>query len=256
VWPLLHGATGEDGAVRDVLELAGVRYVGSAPAACRRTWDKPVAKSVVTEAKVRTPEFVALPHAVFRELGAGGLLAALERRLGLPLVVKPARGGSALGVTVVTASEQLPRAMVDCFAYAEVALVERAVTGREVTVGIVDLGDGPTALPVVEIVTASGAYDYDARYNTGRTEYFVPARLLEAERVSVTDAAIAAYRALGLRHLARCDFIVDDDGTPWFLEANVAPGMTEVSLLPQAAEAGGHDLSRLYRDLVDVALRG
>ena len=254
-WPLLHGATGEDGAVRDVLELAGVKYVGSTPAACRRAWDKPVAKSVVTDAKVATPEFVALPHAVFRELGAGGLLAALERRLGLPLVVKPARGGSALGVTVVTASDQLPRAMVDCFAYADVALVERAMVGREVTVSVVDLGEGPVALPVVEIATTGGAYDYDARYNTGRTEYFVPARLAEPERVSVTEAAVAAYRALGLRHLARCDFIVDGDGTPWFLEANVAPGMTEVSLLPQAAEADGRDLGHLYRSLVETALR-
>lgn len=256
VWPLLHGATGEDGSLRDVLELAGVPYVGSTPAACRRTWDKPVAKSVVAGAGVRTPDFVALPHAVFRELGAGGVLGALQRRLGLPLAVKPARGGSALGVSIAAESSQLPAAMVDCFAYGDEALVERAVTGREVAVSVVDLGSGPEALPPVEIVTHGGPYDYDARYNTGRTEYFVPARLSEPQQVSLTRAALAAYQALGLRHLARIDFIVGDDGTPWFLEGNVAPGMTELSLLPQAAEGAGHDLGKLYRRLVEVALRG
>jgi D-alanine-D-alanine ligase len=119
---------------------------------------------------------------------------------------------------------------------------------------VLDVDDGPAALPVVEIVAAGGVYDYDARYNAGHTQYFVPARLTEPQRICVTEAAVAAYRALGLRHLARMDFIVDDEGTPWFLEANVAPGMTEVSLLPQAATAAGHDLGRLYRSLVEAAL--
>jgi D-alanine-D-alanine ligase len=253
VWPLLHGATGEDGAVRDVLDLLGVPYVGAVPSACRIAWDKPVAQSVARAAGLRTPESVALPHGTFRELGAQGVLAALVERLGLPLVVKPARGGSALGVSVVREVAALPRAMVDCFAYGDVALVEQFVEGVEVAVSVVDIGDGPRALPAVEIVADGGVYDYDARYTAGATEFFCPARLTEASAQAAADIAVRAHRAFGLRHLSRTDLIVDPDGTPWFLEVNVAPGMTETSLLPQSVEAAGEDTGALYRSLVEVA---
>jgi len=254
VWPLLHGATGEDGAIRDVLELVGVGYVGSRPAACRNAWDKPVAKAVAKAAGLLTPDWVALPHNTFRELGAQQVLAALASRLGLPLVVKPARGGSALGVGVVREAAELPRAMVDCFAYGDVALVERAVSGVEVAVSVVDTGDGPRVLPPVEIVADGGVYDYQARYVAGTTEFFCPARLTAAAAVAVTEAALTAHRAFGLRHLSRTDLIVDHDGRPWFLEVNVAPGMTETSLLPQAVAAAGLDAGALYRQLVAAAV--
>ncbi|HVN12448.1 MAG TPA: D-alanine--D-alanine ligase [Kineosporiaceae bacterium] len=253
VWPLLHGASGEDGAIRDVFELLGVRYVGSSPAACRTAWDKPVAGSVARAAGLSVPESVALPHGTFRELGAQAVLAAIKDRLGLPLVVKPARGGSALGVSVVRAAEALPRAMVECFAYGDVALVERHVAGVEVAVSVVDVEDGARALPAVEIVPDDGFYGYDARYVAGATEFFCPARLTSATARAVADAALAAHRAFGLRHLSRTDLVVDGSGTPWFLEVNVAPGMTETSLLPQAVEAAGEDPSALYRALVERA---
>jgi D-alanine-D-alanine ligase len=254
VWPLLHGASGEDGAIRDVLDLLGVPYVGSTPAACRTAWDKPVAKSVARSAGLATPHSVALPHGTFRELGAQAVLTAMIDRLGLPLVVKPARGGSALGVTVVRAASELPRAMVGCFAYGDVALAERFVEGVEVAVSVVDTGDGgPRALPAVEIVADGGTYDYDARYVAGSTEFFVPARLTAAAAAAVADAALRAHRSFGLRHLSRTDLIVDHDGRPWFLEVNVAPGMTETSLLPQSAEAAGEDCGVLYRRLVEAA---
>lgn len=253
VWPLLHGATGEDGAIRDVLDLLGVPYVGSVPSACRVAWDKPVAKSVVRAAGLATPDSVALPHGTFRELGAQAVLGSIVERLGLPLVVKPARGGSALGVSVVRAAGELPRAMVDCFAYGDVALVERFVDGVEVAVSVVDTGDGPAALPAVEIVADGGMYDYDARYTAGATEFFCPARLTETAAAAVADAALMAHRAIGLRHLSRTDLVVDRVGRPWFLEVNVAPGMTETSLLPQAAEAAGEPMGPLYRRLVEAA---
>jgi D-alanine-D-alanine ligase len=253
VWPLLHGASGEDGAIRDVFELLGIRYIGSSPAACRTAWDKPVAGSVARAAGLAVPDAVALPHGTFRELGAQGVLAAITQRLGLPLVVKPARGGSALGVSVVQAAEELPRAMVECFAYADVAQVERFVAGVEVAVSVVDLDDGPRALPAVEIVPDGGFYGYDARYVAGATEFFCPARLTLGATAAVADAALAAHRAFGLRHLSRTDLIVDGSGTPWFLEVNVAPGMTETSLLPQAVDAAGDDASVLYRSLVESA---
>lgn len=256
VWPLLHGASGEDGAIRDVLDLLGLPYVGSSPAACRVAWDKPVAKSVAARAGLAVPESVSLPHGTFRELGAQAVLGAIVDRLGLPLVVKPARGGSALGVSVVRNTEDLPRAMVDCFAYGDVALVERFVEGIEVAVSVVDAGDGPTALPSVEIVADGGMYDYDARYTAGATEFFCPARLADAAVTAVREAALACHAAFGLRHLSRTDLVVDRWGTPWFLEVNVAPGMTETSLLPQSVEAAGLDAGRLYRTVVEVARTG
>ena len=254
VWPLLHGASGEDGAVRDVLSLVGVPFVGSPASACRVTWSKPVAKGVAVTAGLATPSFVALPHGTFRELGASRVLSAIVDRLGLPLVVKPASGGSALGASAVRTAEALPRAMVDCFAYGDVALVEQAVQGVEVAVSVVDLPEGPTVLPPVEIVPDGGLYDYDARYTAGTTEFFCPARLSPAAMAAVQAAALTAHQAFGLRHLSRTDLIVDAAGQPWFLEVNVAPGMTETSLLPHAAEAAGLKAGELYRQVVEAAL--
>jgi D-alanine-D-alanine ligase len=254
VWPLLHGASGEDGAVRDVLELLDVPYLGSTPAACRLSWDKSVAKGVVREAELRTPDFVALPHGVFRELGAPRVLTAIIARLGLPLVVKPARGGSGLGASAVRTAESLPQAMVDCFAYGDVALVEHHVSGVEVAVSVIDTGSGPVALPPVEIVPDSDLYDYDARYTAGATEFFCPARLTDSALDSIRAMALAAHRAFGLRHLSRTDLIVDAAGQPWFLEVNVAPGMTETSLLPQSIEAAGMKPGATYRQLVEKVL--
>lgn len=253
VWPLLHGATGEDGSVRDVLALLGLRVLGTGPRASRVAWSKPIAKTVAARAGIATPDFVTLPQSLFRELGAARILDAVVRRLGLPLVVKPSRGGSALGVTLVASADELPRAMVECFSYSDTALIERAVLGTELAVSVLDTGDGPFALPAVEIVT-DGPYDYDARYNPGRTEYFAPARLSDELAARVGDVAVAAHEALGLARISRTDLIVDAEGTPWFLEVNVAPGMTETSLLPQAAEAAGFGLGPLYRSLVDAAI--
>ncbi|MGC0272846.1 D-alanine--D-alanine ligase family protein [Pseudactinotalea sp. Z1739] len=254
VWPLLHGSTGEDGSIRDLLELVGVRYVGTDPAGSRIAWNKPVAKTLMARAGAATPEFATLPQSLFREAGAHTVLGAVLDRLGLPLVVKPAQGGSALGVSLVTEADQLPQAMVACFSYGDVALIERAISGTEVAVSVVDLGTGPQVLPVVEIAT-DGAYDYDARYNAGRTEYFVPARLSPETTRAAGDLALLAHEQLGLAHISRTDMIVDSAGTPWFLEVNVAPGMTETSLLPQAADASAHPPAELYASIATEAAR-
>lgn len=254
VWPLLHGAGGEDGSVRDVLEMLGLPYVGADPRASRCAWSKPVAKTIVASAGLSTPRFVTLPQSLFRELGARAVLDTIVGSLGLPLAVKPAKGGSALGVTIVRTAEELPQAMVACFAYGDTALVEQAVEGVEVAVSVVDTGDGPRALPAVEVVT-DGPYDYDARYVPGRTEYFVPARLAPEVETRVAETAVRVHTALGLRHLSRTDLIVDAAGVPQFLDLNTAPGMTETSLLPQAAVAAGLDLGTLYRSVVEVAAR-
>jgi len=255
IWPVLHGATGEDGALRDVLGSLEIPYVGSRPESCRLTWDKPVAKALVHAAGLSTPAGMALSHATFRELGAPALLESVVDSLGLPLAVKPSRGGSALGLTIVRSAAELPSAMVTAYAYGDIVLIERFIEGVEVAVSIVENEQGETqTLPAVEIVPDGGVYSYEARYTAGSTEFFTPARLSSSVAAAAASASLAAYRTLGHQHLSRVDLIIDSDGRPWFLEANVSPGMTETSLLPMAVEAAGMDTVKVYAAIVERAL--
>ncbi|WP_309712138.1 D-alanine--D-alanine ligase [Pseudolysinimonas sp.] len=254
VWPALHGASGEDGALRGLLEFLGVPFVGSSSSAARLAWDKPTAKIIVARAGVATPRSITLGRDAFRELGADAIFAAIDDELPVPLVVKPAQGGSAQGVTIVTEREAMPRAMVEAYTYWDVALVEQQITGTEIAVGVIDTGDGPVALPAVEIEPLSGVYSFEARYNAGETRFYTPARLSDEVTARAAETAVAAHVALGMRHLSRVDLIVDGAGTPWFLEANVLPGLTETSLLPQALEAAGHDLGWVYTRLAEASL--
>lgn len=253
VFPVLHGAAGEDGAIRDVLEMAEVPYVGAAPDACRVAFDKPTAKAVVRSVGLSTPPSVALPKELFHDLGASAVLRHVSTRLRMPLFVKPGQGGSALGAGVVHHADDLPAAMIGCFGYGEVALIERYIEGTEIAVGVVDLEGGPEALPPVEIVPEGAAYDYTARYTAGRTQFFAPCRLPDETARAAREAAVAAHQSLGLRDLSRTDMIVDAVGRPHFLEVNVAPGMTETSTLPMAVEAAGTEVGRLCRDLLHAA---
>ena len=253
VVPLLHGATGEDGSLRDVLELLGLPYVGSRPQPSRTAFDKPSAKAAVAAAGVATTDGVSLPASTFRELGATSVMAALVERLGLPLMVKPTSGGSSLGASVVRTVAELPGAMVGCFAYGATALVESYVAGTEVAVSVVETAEGVVALPAVEIVPDGGFYDYAARYTAGTTEFFAPGRLDDEVAARCAAAAVAAHEALGLRDLSRTDLVVDADGVPTFLEVNVAPGMTETSLFPQAVAASGLDFGSVWQALVQRA---
>ena len=254
VWPALHGASGEDGALRGLLDFMGVPYVGSRADAARLAWDKPTAKTIVSRAGVKTPASIALPRDAFRELGANSILEEISDEFSGPLVVKPAQGGSSLGVTIVDDRSLLPRAMVDAYTYWDVALVEQKITGTEIAVGIIDSGDGPVALPAVEIEPLSGVYSFEARYNAGETRFYVPARIDPDAAARAAEAALAGHTSLGLRHLSRVDLIIDGAGTPWSLEANVMPGLTETSVLPQALEAAGHDLGWVYSALAEAAI--
>jgi D-alanine-D-alanine ligase len=254
VWPALHGASGEDGALRGILDFLGIPYVGSRADAARLAWDKPTAKTLVSRVGVSTPRSISLPRDAFRELGANSILESIAEELPVPLVVKPARGGSAQGVNLVHDRGELPRAMVDAYTYCDVALIEQKIVGTEIAIGVIDSGEGPVALPAVEIVPLSGVYSFEARYNAGETRFFTPARLSEEVTARAAEAALLAHRTLGLRHLSRVDLIVDGAGTPWFLEANVLPGLTETSLLPQALEAAGHDLGWVYLALAEAAI--
>jgi D-alanine-D-alanine ligase len=249
----LHGGAGEDGALREVLDVAGMPYVGSTPSACRIAWDKPTAKALALRAGLVTPRSVVLPHAAFREFGAAAVLDRLVGHLGLPLMVKPARGGSALGATAIDKPDELPAAMVQCFSYGEAALVEEFVSGTEIAVTVVEDAAGPRALPAVEVSPLSGVYDYTARYTAGQTEYYVPARLSDDAAARAAEVALAAHQALGLRDLSRVDLVVDAEGIVHVLEVNVAPGMTETSLLPMSVEAAGLSFGVLLRDLLERA---
>lgn len=253
VFPLLHGEAGEDGSLREVLALLGVPFVGSNGPACRVAFDKSIATTVIAEAGVRTPVQVALPHEIFRELGASALVSALGNQLGFPMMVKPARSGSALGCSKVARAEELPAAMVGAYAYGSVAVVEQFVEGTEVTVAVIDRGDGPVALPAVEIRPQSGVYDYAARYTAGETRFLCPAEVSDEVAERCAAMALRVHEVLGLDDLSRTDLIIPADGQPVFLEVNVAPGMTETSAVPLAIEAAGWSLGKTCADLVAVS---
>ncbi|MEU4801496.1 D-alanine--D-alanine ligase [Actinosynnema sp. NPDC023587] len=250
----LHGGEGENGSVQTILELVGVPFVGTDSRACRRAWDKPTAKGEIARAGLATPDWAVLPHATFRELGAKPVLDAMVEQFGLPLMLKPDQGGSALGAQVVHEAADLPAAMVGCLAYGDTVLAERYVAGVEVAVAVVDGPDGPYALPPVEIVPENGIYDYTARYTAGLTDFHAPARLDDKSSQAVGELAVAAHRLLGLRDVSRTDAIVAPDGTVHFLEVNVSPGLTETSLLPMAVEAAGASLGEIYAGLVERAV--
>ena len=252
VWPLLHGASGEDGSLQALLELMDVPFVGTPSRAARVAWNKAVAKAVMSRAGIDTPDYVTLPQSLFREVGAEQVLDAIVARFGLPVVVKPVRGGSALGVSIVQDRDDLARAMVHCFAYGDTALVERAVVGTELAMSVLGTGDDARVLPAVEVVPED-IYDYDARYNPGRVEFFAPARLDDAQAAVAAETALAVHRTMELRDLSRVDLILDSEGRAQVLDINIAPGMTETSLFPQAAEAAGLDLGTVYRELVEAA---
>ncbi|OZM72688.1 D-alanine--D-alanine ligase [Amycolatopsis antarctica] len=250
----LHGGEGENGSVQTVLEMLGIPFVGSGAQACRRGWDKPTAKALLAAAEHDTPDWVVLPHSTFRELGAQGVLDAIVERIGLPMILKPDQGGSALGTQVVRDASELPAAMVGCFAYGDTVLAERFVDGVEVAVTVVERAEGPVALPAVEIVPENGVYDYTARYTAGLTDFFTPARLGDDAAKAVGELAVAAHRLLGLRDISRTDAVVRPDGTVQFLEVNLSPGLTETSTVPMAVEASGDTLGEVFAELVDRAV--
>jgi D-alanine-D-alanine ligase len=246
-FPLVHGVAGEDGSLQEVLQAIDIPFVGSDSCACRRSFDKSIAGSLVENAGIGFPTSVALPQAMFRDLGAHALLQAITAKISFPLVIKPNRGGSALGVSVVRDA---------AFAYGEVVLIQQYIEGTEVAVGVYDSGDGVVALPATEIVPDSGLYDYTARYTAGTTEFFTPARLDERGLEAAAETAITAHRVLGLRDWSRSDLVVDREGRVWFLEVNVAPGMTETSLYPQEVAAADESMAELLKGLVKRAIAG
>ncbi len=254
----LHGREGEDGTVQGLLEALSIPYTGSGQAACMRATDKLLAKLQMREAGIPTPPFHALREESIKELGAAAAVERIQEDVGLPLVVKPARGGSALGVKFARDAEELPKAMVGAFSYDRKILLERYVRGRDLAVSLLDGPpgrSGPLALPVVEAVPREEEfYDYESRYEIGMTTFVCPAELPEETTARAQELAVRVYELLGCHGLARVDLMLERDTEKlWVLETNVVPGMTETSLLPQAADAAGIAFDELVERILASA---
>jgi len=256
IWPTLHGASGEDGALREILSLTAVPFVGAGADGARLAWDKSIAKILASRTGIQTPASVTLPKDTFRELDAESVLAQVARHMSFPVVVKPARSGSAQGVTIVEDPAHLSRAMIDAYVYCDVAIIEKYIAGTELAVTVINQGAGPMALPAVEIEPTGGHFGYDERVTAGEVNYYVPARLDQVILDKAAKIAVQIHDELGLRHISRVDLIVDENGVAWFLEVNVAPGLTETSLAPQAILATGATLSEVYLGIAEAARLG
>jgi D-alanine-D-alanine ligase len=236
----LHGRFGEDGTVASILELLGIPYTGSSFDASRLAFDKLAAKSVLRRAGLSVPAAIPLTEGALRELGVGSLLDRAMDELGLPLVVKPNRGGSALGIRLVERPDQLPAALMAAFGYDDTVLLEQRVEGTELALS-------------VEIHPKEGWYDFSARYTHGAAEFRVPADLDQATIARCLEAAQAAHLALGCRDISRVDTILDPAGTCQILEVNTGPGLTTTSLVPMAADAANLSFADLAAHLTDRA---
>jgi D-alanine-D-alanine ligase len=241
VFLVLHGTYGEDGQIQRQFEKLGVIYTGCDSEASRLAFDKVLTKQKCLEAGVPTAKFAVInsPGAPF----PGDLL--------LPLVAKPVRQGSSVGLQFVERKEDWATAIPEALKFDSDVLVEEKIIGRETTVGILD----GRPLPIVEVRPRAGNYDYKNKYTSGATEYFCPADFDPATAKKIQAAALGAFRAIGGRDYARVDVMVRADGSPVVLEVNTLPGMTEVSLLPKAAAAAGLDYAQLCQRMVDLALR-
>ncbi|MCR4426243.1 MAG: D-alanine--D-alanine ligase [Firmicutes bacterium] len=251
VFIALHGRYGEDGCIQGLLELAHIPYTGSGVLASALAMDKIMAKVVFRSLGIPTPEWVTVTRS---DAGVGSPCAddALLQ-VGLPCVVKPSAQGSTVGVTVVRDAESLADAVHLALSYGDQALIEQFVTGTEITVGV--LGDSPArALPTLEIVSKKPTYDWEAKYTPGMSEHIIPARVPEEVRAKCQDLAVRAHTALGCRGFSRVDMIATPSGEVQVLEVNTVPGLTAVSLLPDAARAVGISFEQLVQMAVDGAL--
>ncbi len=245
----LHGTEGEDGTIQALLELLGIPHTGPGVAACQRCMDKSLAKYIFREQGVPTPDWVSYSEASIRDFGAASTFPRAVAKVGLPLVAKPTSQGSSLGVKVVTSEAELPAALMTALSYDDRALLETWASGRELAVSVL----GQEALPTVEAIpTGSNAYDFEARYEIGGAEFVCPADLPDERNEEVRRIAMRAYEALGCSGFARVDLILGEDG-PQVLEVNAVPGLTETSLLPQAAEAADVGFDELVEKILQLA---
>jgi D-alanine-D-alanine ligase len=252
---VLHGRDGEDGTVQELLEVLGIAYTGSRVSACIRASDKVLAKHAMRDAGIPTPDFFAFSEAAFKGLGAAQALPAISSRLSFPLVIKPASQGSALGIKFARSASDVPTALVAAFSYDRKVLLERYVAGRELAISILEDGGRPWALPIVEAVPEQESfYDFESRYEIGRTRFVCPADLDDGVTLKAQTIALDAFNLLGCSVFARVDLMLDAETSELYvLEVNPIPGLTETSLLPQAADAAGIGFDDLIARILAAA---
>lgn len=253
VYIALHGKYGEDGTVQELLEILGMPYTGTGVYSSIVGFDKVLSKEIFNLEEIPTPPYCALSAGIFKEMGASSALTDVVDKIGLPVVVKPAEQGSALGIKFAKTAEELPHALISALSYGEKVLLEKYIKGTEVAISLLG-NDKPQVLPIVEIKPRKEFFDFEAMYTMGMTEYFVPARLAEEITVKVQDIALKVFEVLKCRDLCRVDMIVGEDNIPYVLELNTSPGMTETSLLPMAALAAGIEFPELVEKIVSLAI--
>jgi D-alanine-D-alanine ligase len=250
VFNALHGRFGEDGTVQGMLELLGLPYTGSGILASALCMDKARSNSIMAGAGLHIPSFEELE---IKQGVASELVERLVSTYGLPLVVKPVREGSTIGLTIAHDADQVASGLVLAARYDRRVLIQKFASGTEITVGVLATPE-LQVLPTLEIVSDNPVYDYDAKYTAGKSHHIIPARIPEPAQRAAMEAAGRAFKELGCAGMARVDIIVDAHETPWILEVNTVPGLTEVSLLPDAARAAGIAFDELCQRLVDHAV--
>lgn len=251
----LHGRDGEDGTVQELLEVMGIRYTGSGVSACIRAADKVLAKHAMRDHGIPTPDFYAFNETAFGALGAAQALPAIEERLDFPIVVKPASQGSALGIKFARTPSDVPAALIAAFSYDRKVLLERYVHGRELAISILETDGEAVALPIVEALPEQeDFYDFESRYEIGRTRFVCPAELEGPIAARAGQIALDTYRLLGCSGFARVDLMLAHESDELLvLETNTIPGLTETSLLPQAADAAGIGFDQLIERILAAA---
>lgn len=248
----LHGKYGEDGTVQGLLEMIGIPYTGSGVLASSLAMDKIAAKKIFSYEGLPTPQFLVMESTTAKNLGLQTAAEKIYSEMGLPLVVKAPTQGSTIGITFVHQKEDLVGALELAFQYDHSALVEQFIKGTEITASVLG-NENPIALPLIEIISTTGIYDYEAKYTAGMSEHIIPPRIPKERQDVIRDLAVRTFKAIGCRGLARVDFMLDRYGNPFILEVNTIPGMTATSLFPDAARAAGIEFPELIDRIIKLA---
>ena len=249
----LHGKYGEDGSIQGLLEMLDIPYTGSGILASSLAMDKIATKKMLLFEGLPTPRFMVVEDTVAKEMGMQATAEKIHSEMGLPVVVKAPTQGSTIGIAFVHQKEDLVSALELAYRYDKIALVEQFIEGRELTASVLG-NENPVALPLIEIVSTTGVYDYEAKYTAGMSNHIIPPRISEEQQGVIKELAVRAFKALGCRGVARVDFMLDHTGSPFVLEVNTIPGMTTTSLLPDAANAAGLSFPELVDRVVELAL--
>lgn len=246
----MHGGSGEDGTIQGLLDSLDIRYTGSGVLASALAMDKTMSKRLFLENNIKTPSFLTV-----REGADQNLTKRIKAEIGYPVIFKPPCQGSTIGMSVVKRESEVKDALALGFNYEKELLVEQFVKGVEITVGVLG-NEKPIALPPIEITTETGFYDYKTKYTTGLSSHIFPARISKANEKIAQEAAVKAHKVLGCKGFSRADFMVPKNAEPLMLEVNTIPGLTKLSLFPDAAKAGGISFEELIKKLISLALAG